>query len=71
MKRGAIQANLRLPKLEKRIVWAGVYGGHYDQMPIYQSRHISKLRNCIKYKSNGFGTNTAKWNQLPFVMNGK
>jgi hypothetical protein len=35
-----IIAKIKLPKLKTRIVWAGIYGGHYDQIVFFYRQPV-------------------------------
>jgi hypothetical protein len=35
-----INAKLKLPKTKTKIVWAGLYGGHYDQIVFFKKKPV-------------------------------
>jgi hypothetical protein len=38
-----IEANIVLPKTQKKVVWAGLYGGHYSCIVFFKSKPVKSL----------------------------
>jgi hypothetical protein len=44
-------AKIKIPSIEVRTVWAGIYGGHYDVIGFFSSKPVSEPEEHL----SGFG----------------